>query len=170
MLGLIALARRPLGDVVMVDVLAREEGVPASFLGKIFQSLQRAGLVRSARGTGGGFSLSRPPSAITVLDVMEAVEGPIAFQRCLEPESECGHRGGCALCGLFSEAQNRVKEVFGRTTLAQLAFRHTAFFEHQANTGTSGPKHPVPQRARARTRPRTRHRPVPVPLSTSQES
>ncbi|MCW5556683.1 MAG: Rrf2 family transcriptional regulator [Verrucomicrobiae bacterium] len=147
MLGLLALARRPLGEVVMVDVLAREEGVPASFLGKIFQSLCRAGFVASARGTGGGFSLSRPPTKITVLDVMEAVEGPIAFQRCLEPEAECGHKGGCALCGLFSEAQDRVKEVFGRTTLAELAGRHTAFVEHQARTGTTGPKHPVPAAA-----------------------
>lgn len=143
MLGLIALARRPLGEVVMVDVLAREEGVPASFLGKIFQSLSRAGLVRSARGTGGGFSLSHPPTEITVLDVMEAVEGPIAFQRCLEPEAECGHKGGCALCGLFTEAQDRVKEVFGRTTLADLTHRHIAFVEHQAKTGASGPKNPV---------------------------
>jgi len=140
MLGLIALARRPLGEVVMVEVLAQEEGVPPSFLGKIFQSLQRAGLVHSARGTGGGFSLSRSPSGISILDVMEAVEGPIAFQRCLEPEADCGHRGGCALCGLFSEAQDRVKEVFGRTTLAELVTRHVAFIRHQAATGTAGPK------------------------------
>lgn len=155
MLGLIALARRPLGDVVMLDTLAQEEGIPASFLGKIFQSLSRAGLVRSARGTGGGFSLSRPSEEITVLEVMEAIEGPIAFQRCLEPESDCGHRGGCALCGLFTEAQERVKDVFGQTTVAGLSRRHLSFVAHQKQTGASGPKHPASNTISSR-KPRSR--------------
>ncbi len=154
MLGLIALARRPVGEVVMVDTLSQEEGIPASFLGKIFQSLSRAGLVRSARGTGGGFALSRPADAITVLEVMEAVEGPIAFQRCLEPDANCGHQGGCALCGLFSEAQDRVKDVFGQTTVAALSKRHLSFTEHQARQGVSGPKHPEAPRAARKSRPR----------------
>jgi Rrf2 family protein len=149
MLGLLALARRPLGTVAMVDVLAGEEGIPAAFLGKIFQGLSRAGIVKSARGSGGGFSLLRTPDTISVLEVIEAVEGPIAFQRCLEPESDCTHQGGCALCGLFSEAQDRVKEVFGRTSVAELAGRHTSFVEHQARTARSGPKHPgAPARPR----------------------
>ena len=141
MLGLIALARRPVGEVVMVDTLAQEEGIPASFLSKIFQSLCRVGLVRSARGTGGGFALARSADDITVLEVMEAVEGPIAFQRCLEPDADCGHMGGCALCGLFTEAQDRVKDVFGRTTLSSLSRRHRSFAEHQAQQGVAGPKH-----------------------------
>ncbi|MBL9173126.1 MAG: Rrf2 family transcriptional regulator [Verrucomicrobiales bacterium] len=155
MLGLIALARRPLGEVVMLDTLAQEEGIPSSFLGKIFQSLSRAGLVRSARGTGGGFSLVRPSGEISVLEVMEAIEGPIAFQRCLEPESDCGHRGGCALCGLFSEAQDRVKEVFGQTTVANLSKRHLSFVAHQESTGSSGPKHPESRKTPAH-KPRSR--------------
>ena len=141
MLGLLALSRRPAGTVEMVDVLAQEEGVPPSFLGKIFQSLSRAGIVKSARGSGGGFSLVRTPAEITVLEVIEAVEGPIALQRCLETDSDCTHREGCALCGLFSEAQDRVKEVFGRTSVAELTRRHTSFVEHQARTARTGPKH-----------------------------
>ncbi len=145
MLGLLALARRPEGAVAMVDALAQEEGVPATFLGKIFQSLAKAGIVKSARGSGGGFSLLRPASAITVLEVIEAVEGPIAFQRCLEPEADCTHMGGCALCGLFTEAQDRVKEVFARTSVAELSGRHTSFTEHQARHAQNGPKHPQAQ-------------------------
>lgn len=124
-LGLLNLAQRPTASVVMVDIVAREEDVPATFLGKIFQTLAKAGLVKSARGVGGGFSLARDPAEIRVLEVIEAVEGPIALQRCLEPEASCEHMGGCALCGLLSEAQDRMKEVFGRTTLAELSRRHT---------------------------------------------
>ncbi len=123
-LGLTALARRPLGEVVMVDVLCAEEEIPRSFLGKIFQNLAKAGIVKSARGSGGGFSLSRLPGQITALEIIEAIEGPIAFQRCLDEDLGCEHSGGCALCSLLAVAQNRVKEVFHATTLSDLAGRH----------------------------------------------
>jgi Rrf2 family protein len=123
-LGLVALARRPLGDVVMIDVICEEEDVPKSFMGKIFQSLARAGIVRSARGSGGGFSLAKAPLDITALEIIEAVEGPIALQRCLDEEVGCEHSGGCALCSLLAEAQDKVREVFDGTTLADLAGRH----------------------------------------------
>jgi Rrf2 family protein len=123
-LGLIALSRRPAGEVVMLDILAQEEDIPVSFLGKIFQSLAKAGLVRSARGSGGGFTLARPAIGITALEVIEAVEGPLAFTRCLDEDVGCEHAGGCSLCGLFAEAQDRVKEVFSKATVAQLASRH----------------------------------------------
>ena len=123
-LGLLALARRPLGDVVMLDTIAAEEDIPVSFLGKIFQSLARAGLVKSSRGSGGGFALLRDPASISALAVIEAVEGPMALTRCLDESLGCEHAGGCALCGLFAEAQERVKEVFTNTSVATLAGRH----------------------------------------------
>lgn len=123
-LGLTALARRPLGEVVMVDVLCSEEEIPRSFLGKIFQNLAKAGIVKSARGSGGGFSLARMPAQITALEIIEAIEGPIALQRCLDEQLGCEHSGGCALCSLLAVAQDRVKEVFRATTLADLAGRH----------------------------------------------
>jgi Rrf2 family protein len=124
MLGLLALARRPMGEVVMLDVVAREEDIPVSFLGKIFQSLARGKLVKSSRGSGGGFMLVRSPETITALEVIEAVEGPVSLTRCLDEDTGCEHAGGCALCGLFAEAQDRVKEVFSSATVAQLSGRH----------------------------------------------
>lgn len=124
MLGLMCLARRPSGSVVMIDDVSREERIPKSFAAKIFQSLVRAGLVRSNRGSGGGFTLARSPEQITVLEVIEAIEGKIALQRCLAEPTACDHSGGCALCGLFEQAQDRVKEVFSRTTLADLGKKH----------------------------------------------
>jgi len=119
-LGLLCLARREPGQVVMIDELSREEEIPKSFLAKIFQSLARAGLVRSNRGTGGGFTLARKPEEITTLDIIEAIEGPISFQRCLEAPTDCPHIGGCPLCGLFATAQTQVRDVFSQTTLADL--------------------------------------------------
>jgi Rrf2 family transcriptional regulator, iron-sulfur cluster assembly transcription factor len=119
-LGLLYLARREPGQVVMIDEVSREESIPKSFLAKIFQSLARAGMVRSIRGTRGGFTLAREPHQITTLDVIEAIEGRITFQRCLQAPTECPHTGGCPLCGLFANAQTQVREVFSRTTLADL--------------------------------------------------
>ncbi len=119
-LGLLGLARRPFGQVVMIEEMSREEGIPRSFLAKIFQSLARAGIVRSVRGTRGGFALARQPETITTLEIIEAIEGRIAVQRCLQAPAECPQVGGCPLCGLFEQAQTQVKEVFARTTLAGL--------------------------------------------------
>jgi len=127
-LGLLALAGREAGQVVMLEELCRGENIPKSFLAKIFQSLVRAGLARSVRGVGGGFVLARTPDAISVLQIIEAVEGPITFQRCQAPEHEAGciRSHGCPLCGLFGEAQQRVRELFSRTTLAGLLEKQNA--------------------------------------------
>lgn len=119
-LGLLHLARQGAERMVMIDEVSREEKIPKSFLAKIFQSLGKAGLVRSYRGAGGGFALVKKPEDITVLEVIEAIEGKIAFQRCLQEVPDCEHMEGCALCGLFEQAQDRVKEVFARTSLADL--------------------------------------------------
>jgi Rrf2 family protein len=134
-LGLMCLARRPLGSVVMIDEVSREEHIPKSFAAKIFQSLAKGGLVKSNRGTGGGFTLLKKPREITVLEVIEAIEGKIAFQRCLsEDEPKCEHHGGCALCGLFEQAQDRVKDVFSRTTLADLMKTHVPVGDSHRST------------------------------------
>lgn len=120
-LGLIHLARRAPGEIAMIEEVSQAEKIPKSFLAKIFQHLVRAGLVRSVRGAGGGFVLAKAPSEITVLQIIEAIEGKIVIQRCLQPdEPQCEHFGGCALCGLFEQAQDGVKEIFTRTTLLDL--------------------------------------------------
>jgi len=119
-LGLMNLARRAPGEVAMIEEVSRTEKIPRSFLGKVFQQLVKAGLLRSNRGAGGGFVLARKPSQITVLEIIEAIEGQIVFQRCKLVHPVCEHVGGCAVCGLFEEAQDGVKDVLARTTLSRL--------------------------------------------------
>lgn len=125
-LGLLHLARHAPNRTVMIEEVARKENIPRSFLAKIFQQLVRAGLIRSYRGASGGFALLKSSDAITVLEIIEAIEGKLAFQRCgLDEVDKCERVGGCALCGLYEQAQDRVKEVFARTTLADLLERQT---------------------------------------------
>jgi Rrf2 family protein len=107
----------------MIDEVSRTERIPKSFLSKIFQDLVKAGLVRSIRGAGGGFALVKDPAEISVLEIIEAIEGKIVFQRCKQLKPDCEHSDGCALCALFEQAQDGVKEVLLRTTLVDLIER-----------------------------------------------
>ncbi|HEY3852974.1 MAG TPA: Rrf2 family transcriptional regulator [Verrucomicrobiae bacterium] len=118
--GLMHLARHNPGQRIMLDEVSREEHIPKSFLAKIFQHLAKAGLIRSIRGSGGGFALAKSPSDISVLEIIEAVEGKILIQRCRMDKPDCEHAGGCALCGLFERAQDGIKDVLTRTTLQDL--------------------------------------------------
>lgn len=83
-------------EVVKGQTIAERQKIPFGFLQKIMRALSKSHLVKSYRGVEGGFSLARPPAAITLLDVVEAMEGPIEMQRCLnDPEScgrSCAHR------------------------------------------------------------------------------
>jgi Rrf2 family iron-sulfur cluster assembly transcriptional regulator len=123
-IGLLYLAKQPPSHVVMIDEISETEGVPRSFLAKIFQSLAKAGFVRSNRGAGGGFSLAKSPNEITLLQVLQCVEGVFALQKCVSDEPECvvstTRMSTCTLCAVFGEAQNRVNEVFARTSLTDL--------------------------------------------------
>ena len=135
-LGLINLARRAPGETAMIEEVSQTEKIPKSFLAKIFQHLAKAGLVRSVRGAGGGFVLAMEPDQITALQVIEAIEGKIVFQRCLQEEPECEHFGGCALCGLFEQAQDGMKEVLMRTTLSDLIKRQDKIDSAQPREAT----------------------------------
>src|SRR5829696_3787774 len=79
-----AAARRPAGARLSACLLAAETGVPRPTAQKLMGRLAAAGLLRSARGTGGGFSLARPAGGISLADIIEAVEGPIAMTNCIE--------------------------------------------------------------------------------------
>lgn len=119
-MGVTCLARRPMGEAVMIQEVCREERIPRSFVAKIFQVLTKAGIVRSQRGVRGGFALAREPGQITILEVIEAVEGRLAFDRRLQEPASCQETHACALCDLFSVAQQHAKEIMRVTTLADL--------------------------------------------------
>jgi Rrf2 family protein len=111
----------------MVEEISDAEKVPGSFLAKIFQVLARGKLVVSHRGAGGGFSLARPATEISLLQILNCVEREFALQKCVTEEPSCvvstERLGSCVLCGVFAEAQRRVNEVFADTTLADLITR-----------------------------------------------
>jgi Rrf2 family protein len=100
--------------------LAQETKIPAAFLRKIMQKLNRAGMVSSQRGPVGGFSLTRKPGRIKVLEVMEALQGPVAINRCFL-ERSCPRFNKCELRENLRKPQLELVSVLGKMTLEQLA-------------------------------------------------
>ncbi len=120
-LGILYLARQPRDRVVLISEIAQAEGVPESYLAKIFQGLSKAGLVRSHRGARGGFSLARLPQEITLRQVIEAIEGPVALNRCLDPRQGCERSATCSLQTALAQAQEALLAALDQVTLHSLA-------------------------------------------------
>lgn len=100
--------------------IAKHQGVPRKFLEKIVQDLTHSGLVKSKRGPDGGYTLARAPGKISFQDIIEALEGPIAVNVCMDERLCCDHLSRCTMFGIWSEVQRKVVDVFARTTLADL--------------------------------------------------
>ncbi|MDW7709706.1 MAG: Rrf2 family transcriptional regulator [Deferrisomatales bacterium] len=107
--------------VVSKQEICEAEGVTPAFLTKILQPLIRSGLVRSKRGVSGGFALARNPARVTVLDVMQAVDEPLTLNLCLLEGSPCERACTCPVHDLWVEARNKLEEIFGARSLADLA-------------------------------------------------
>lgn len=111
------------GEVVTAQEIARREKVPLRFLLKIMRSLVDAGIVKSVRGVTGGYALARPPGKITLLDVVEAVEGPVRLNRCLIDQEYCTKRWAnrCPVHQVLEVIQNAVIQELARHNFAELA-------------------------------------------------
>ena len=100
--------------------IARHQSVPRKFLEKIVRDLIHSGLLRSKRGPYGGYSLARSPHEISFQDVIEALEGPIAVNVCMDQHMSCDHLPRCTMLGVWNEVQRKVTDIFTHTTLADL--------------------------------------------------
>jgi len=117
-----AAARHPRGARLSATSLAEETGVPLPTAQKLMGRLAIAGLLQSARGTGGGFRLARDADAISLADIVEAVEGPIAMTACVEQgKHDCGLETACKVRPHWSAVNGAVKGALAGVSLASLA-------------------------------------------------
>ena len=100
--------------------IAERQGVPRKFLEKIIQDLIRAGLIKSKRGSCGGYALARSAEEISFSDVIAAIEGPIAVNLCLDEHLGCDQMPRCTMIGVWSEVQQKINQVLSATTIAGL--------------------------------------------------
>ena len=101
--------------------LAAAAECPEQFLSKVLQSLTRAGLVLSHRGNTGGFELANIHRTATMLDVVEAIEGPMKLNVCLNSDRACARQDWCPAHDVWVNAQSAVSQVLRGTTITELA-------------------------------------------------
>lgn len=121
--GMLYMARQPVGQVCLVSQVADAENLPESYLAKIFQDLARNKLLMSHRGAKGGFSLINNPQDISLLQIIEAVEGPIGIAPCLDVREGCERVSLCEIYDALDSAQAQMISVLKNTTLGDLAAR-----------------------------------------------
>jgi Rrf2 family protein len=119
--GIVYLASQPPGKISLLSEIAAAVDVPQTFLAKIFQQFSKTGIVKSFRGTGGGFLLAGPPDNITLLQVVEAVEGPIMPNRCVLKAGECERDTFCTVHPVWHQVQQQVRSILRNITLKDLA-------------------------------------------------
>ncbi len=120
------LASLPDDMTISFREIARKMAIPEEFLAKILKTLVKAKLVRSTRGAHGGYTLGRPATTISFLDVIEAVEGPVGVNHCTDQDKTtlgCSFSGACTMHHVWREGQSRMLEVYRTTTLDKLAMR-----------------------------------------------
>lgn len=118
------LAAHPETEQVSAAEISRRMNIPSEFLAKILKTLVGKQLVRSTRGAHGGYSLAKPARAITFLDVIEAVEGPVTVNLCQGDSHEaCKVSSACTMYSVWKWGQQRMLEVFRQVTLEQIAMK-----------------------------------------------
>lgn len=117
------LASHPLANIGEV---AEAQFVPQDFLAKIIQKLARADIVKTRRGVGGGISLARPPGKINMLEVIEAMEGPLALNRCFSHPGECPREYFCAIHDELALVQAGLARSLAKIDMGRLAKKERA--------------------------------------------
>lgn len=115
-----------------IGQIAAAQFVPREYLAKIVQQLVRAGIARSRRGVGGGVSLAKNPEDITLLEVLEAIEGPLAVNRCFRLPNECPRESFCGVHHELVHVQDVLARELGRINFARLARKETELKRHES--------------------------------------
>ncbi len=121
--AMLALARAPEGQLLSVRRIAEEMSIPVRFLPQVMGDLTAAGLVRAETGRAGGYSLSRSAGDVSLLDIVEAVEGDSRRRTCVLRGGPCGLDGHCDVHDVFFAAQDAMLGTLAAARLSQLPRR-----------------------------------------------
>ncbi len=115
---------------VKIKEIAKRQEIPLKYLQSILLTLQRAGITRSKRGAKGGYYLSRAPEAITVGEVIRAMDGPLAPIYCVSVSAyeQCSRESICGLRWVWQEVRDAIAQILDHTTFAEVV-------QHGRDTG-----------------------------------
>lgn len=119
--AMVYLAQLGPGHRAATSQIAKEKQIPPSFLAKIVSQLSVAGLLQTSRGARGGVSLAKAPQEITLLDVVEAIDGPILLNECIGDSSACIFGDDCLMKPIWSDAQKELVTRLKSINFAQFS-------------------------------------------------
>ncbi len=119
--AILYLALKPPASMTSIRELARALKIPYHFLGKILQDLSRKGLLKSQKGPSGGFSLKRAPGEITLLQIVEAVDGDSLLHKCVLGFAECSGKYPCAVHQRWGGLRDGIHTMLAKKSVAELA-------------------------------------------------
>ena len=110
------------GGAATSSEISGQMGVPRSVIATLAKPLQKAGILTTQRGTGGGFALGRRPEDISLHEIVNLVEGTTRINRCLEPDGFCSRKGtaSCSAHRFFLREQEKLERSFREMTIAKL--------------------------------------------------
>lgn len=117
--AIIYLSRMDENNKAPTSKIAEAQGIPPSFLAKIISQLSIAGLIHTSRGARGGVSLARAPEDISVLDVIQAIDGPVILNECTENPESCPFKSSCPLFEIWCEARSLLIEKLSGATFTR---------------------------------------------------
>lgn len=114
------LSRVPEGKYAMVKQIAQEEEIPTHFLAKILQQLARKGLLRSSKGPTGGFTLRRKPSEVSLMSIVEALDGLGDYEKCASGMAQCNDEMPCGMHDSWKQLRSRIIDYLKGTSIADI--------------------------------------------------
>jgi len=108
---------------LQLKIIASHQDISAKYLEQLMAILKSAGLVRSVRGSKGGYILAKPPNQIKLNDVFSCLEGPVTTVECVESENYCARAADCVARGLWAQLQQAITTVLQSVTLQDLLDR-----------------------------------------------
>jgi|SRR5579859_1965340 len=118
------LAQRGCSRPIATAEIARQQHIPLTFLAKIMSQLSAVGIVHTLRGAHGGISLGRPAEAISLLEIVETIDGPMLLNECVYDPSLCPLGENCAVHKVWCQAQADLVDRLSTTTVAKLVQPH----------------------------------------------
>ena len=104
----------------LIRDIAQSQQISEKYISRLVIALRQAGMIRSVRGVNGGFHLDRKPEDITLLEVVEVMEGPLSIVDCVTAPKKCFHSVNCAPREIWCKLNEDIRELMRRTTLADI--------------------------------------------------
>lgn len=116
------------GKPVLIKEIARRQGISVRYLENILTVLRAGGILHSSKGTGGGFSLARKAEKISLLDIVNLLEGGVELVQCLDSTGDCALAQKCVSRGVWSDLNRAIRDNLSQTTLKDLVEKQKKIF------------------------------------------